>query len=363
MDFVTHICHTGAVAACVCWLVLGCDAGADDDTDERQEAVAAYQATEQSEAGDIAAVVNDREITVDEVELHLDKLGELYRRSNRSFDDSAREDKRQRVLQQLVDRELLRDHADHKNIEIDDKQVDEKLDGHIQRRFGSQSSFRKYLDSNDMTVADYRSRIRENVTLKEVVNHHVDTATIDDEKVRSHYDRIANRRPADDRIEACRLSVKLRGVDDDTHAQLRDDLADAAAHTDDLEQLAEHAENWQHEHDVAVWTRLRDTRWYEKSHVQPAASRTLFEADELPGTDENTVVDTSRGFDVYRIHDRRDAGVRELDEVEDLVRERARISKHQEQRRELLQQLRDDATIEIQLDELPDHPQLELVND
>lgn len=343
--------HRACVAACLWCLVLGCDSNTqpDDEPAPKAEAVDVDQSTE---AGDqIVAVVNDREVTEAELQDHLDRLGELYRHSNRSFDDAIRESKRNKVLQRLVDRELLRDHATRRDIELDDGQVDRQLRNRVDRAFGSTADFRRYLDDADMTVSDYRDRIREELTLEKVVEERLDDRQLDEQRLERYYDRIANRRPADDRLEASRLQIEIRGVSDDDYHQLEDKLGEAVDDLDDpaeLDELGKRIEAWADRRDLASHVAHQDRRWYEQKHLDESASRSLFEATDPAKTrDSARLVDTAMGFDVYWIHRHREAGIREFDEVEELVRDRARRAKLQKQRRALVEELREEADIAI----------------
>lgn len=335
------------VAACLCCLVLGCDSDVDPE-DQPTESVEV--ADEQSSAHQVAAVVNDREITAAQVDHHLDRLGQLYHHSDRSFDRATRKAKRTNVLQRLIDRELLRDYASSRDVQLDNGEVDRQLRERVDRAFGSTDDFRRYLDDQDKTVSDYRDRIREELTLEQLVERRIDSEEIDQDRLRRYYDRIANRRPADDRLKATRLRIELREVEDEQYRRLQQRLRASVATletAEELETLGGDLEQWIEDERLIGRVQLRDRRWYEQNQLDPRAAGQLFEDSTDEPDDRPRLVDTAMGFDVYLVHDHREAGIREFDEVEQLVRDRARRSRLQKQRRALIEELREEADIAI----------------
>ena len=351
MHLYAHIAHAGIVACALC-IVIGCDRDLDAEAESRPAEVV------DDEDGDvrqeIAAVVNDREITHDQVDRHLDRLGELYRHSDRTFDETVRDKKRRQVVHRLVNRELLHEHAAQRNVDIDTDVVDRHLRRHIETKFGSHDAFRRYLDAEDLTIGDVRRRIHREVAIDTLLSERVDDADIDEQRLRNHYEEIAKKRPADDRIEATRLTLELHGLEDDeTHRIIRraldqalDDIA-AAEHLDGVaDELRRHVDK----RDLEIEARLDESRWFERRHVGSRTAQTLFD-DAADDEGQARSVTTTTGFEIYWIHEFRDAGIRGFDEVEDLLRDRARRSELEEHRRHLVEELREDADIHFDFDE------------
>ena len=333
-----------------CWIV-GCDTEADEvDVSSTPTSVAA-----QTESP-VVAVVNDREITNDEVQARLSHIEELYRNTQRPFDNETRAAKRQEVIQRLVDRELLRHHLAESDIEVDPDVVDEKVQRRIDTEFGSTAAFHRYLDSEDLTVGDFRERLREETRLKQLIAQDVDRDEIDEQKLRNHYERIANRRPADDRVRASTVSVEFpRSIDGDTRRQLRamiseqlDDHSEVGSPVELQARLDEISTDL----DPSISTRTGAPRWFERNQLRPRTARVLFADDTLIDRPSD-IIDTATGVQTYWIHDRRGAGIRGFDEVENLLRDRAYRSQIEKRRRELVQQLRSDATISIRPSDEP----------
>ena len=329
----------------LCWLLTACDT----DVEAGDEA----QQPPGDDGSDVAAVVNDHEISHREVDRHLDKLGQLYRHSNRRFDESTRQDKRRRVLDRLIDRQLLHEYADSRDVDVDTDTVDRTLQRRIDAQFGSADDFRRYLDNLDITVSEYRDRIRRDLAIEELIGADVDAHAVDEDRLQRYYERIANRRPADERVHAGRLSIDMRGIEgDDQYRAIRqllhDELEDIDS-SDELRDLGDQVKQWGEQQNLEISHRFREPIWYERRRLRPHVAQQLFEADE----DSAALVDTASGIDAYWLHEVRPEGIRQFDEVEELLRERARRSRLSEQRQELIDELRRDAQITTDLEDSP----------
>lgn len=341
----TFMAIVAGLLACLFGGLCGCDA---DLEPESEESAAAVESTRDEEPNsEVVAVVNDREIYRDEVEERLDRIDQLYRHSRRSFDDDVRAAKRQKVMEQLIDRELLLDQINRRDLEIDTELVDQAVERRIESEFGSPAAFRRYLDAQNITVAEFRSHIREELAIGELLSD--EEVSIDEDHLRDHYERIANRRPAQERVLVSSVSLRLAGGGDDeqrreVESAVEEFLADAASPSD-LTQLGDELEP-----DVGV--QLDPPRWFERDHLDASTARLLFDETTEEGASE--VVETRTGLDFYWVHEQREAGIRDFDEVKELLRERAQRGHQEKRRRRLVKELRDDASITVNL---PDESQ------
>ncbi len=324
-------------------VVIGCEPG---DADERSDADSASEPQTEvkaatSEEPKVLAVVNDRQITRKQIDERLERLDELYRHSQQHFDEPLRSERHERVLQQLIDRELLREHVQRRDIRVDDDQVDQKLQRRIHTKFGSSDSFRRYLDTHDLSADDYRREIYDQVATKKMLETEAGVEDIDEEYLREHYQRIAERRPAEQRLEASVITVHIDEDVDTSEVQQK-----ISARIEDNNGEASLRSVYE-ELDTQFDMKFQDRRWYEASQLRRRAADTLF-TDDAPGEGMATVHSNER-LELYWIHERREAGIRGFDEVEDLLRDRARRSLLERQRRQLLERLRDEATITFYL--------------
>lgn len=336
------------VATCV---VFGCDPESGEEETSHSSLESTVETGEDRESSpEVVAVVNEREITRTQIDQRLERLDELHRHSRRPADESLRSERRERLIQRLIDRELLREYVAERNIDVDTDDVDHALQRRVDAKFGSSSAFRRYLDAHNLSTSDYRTQIREELAVNKMLEDRAQLDSIDEDELRSHYERIANRRPADERVQATVWTIdgdgSSRDDNSDRFSRKLDDRLEEIGDADTFDELVADS-------DFDVDIRPDETRWFEPTQLQRPAADAVFD-DDAPSTGPITV-EASTGLELYWIHERRDPGIRQFDEVEDLLRDRARRSKLETERRQLLNKLRDDADIVVYLPPDPEH--------
>ena len=341
-----------AMAILLPCVVTGCEAGPDESYPPERISTPQRVDTDSEHLTEleVLAVVNDREITRQEVDDRLERLDELYRHSQRPFDDSLRSERRERVLQRLVDQELLREYVRDQDIQVPEDKVDRKLKHRKNTKFGSSDSFHRYLTARDVSASDYRREIRDKMAVEMTLEREAGVDRIDEEQLRQHYQRIAKRRPANERIHVELISIDFGDLppaeaeDDPVRRKIRDRIQDV----DDAQHL--HELSSELESDFRI--RHQKPRWVEASQLHRRSADILFD-DDAPAEGVATV-DRGSGIEIYWIYERREPGVRGFDEVEDLLRDRARRSLLESHRRQLLERLREEATITFYLPRQPE---------
>lgn len=363
MDRFLHISNwltTGPLLLSLVWFSLACEAETEFDFPEEEEFAFARSPEGSVQEGEVlgeihpkvVARVNDREIRRQDVEQRLDRLASLYRHTRRPFDDQIRETKREQVLQRLIDRELLRDHIERERITIAPELLDREMEARIDSRFGSSGAFQRYLESEGLSASDFRKDLRDELAIKNLLLDENAVEPIDSEALQEHYERIARRRPAGERVQASTLSLRVpTNADEATRQRIRESLQRSLDEIEAPEAFQSLAERIGQGANTA---KLENLRWVERHQVHPRSAQILFHPDHPDGL--TAIIDTPLGFEVFWVHDRRPPGVRGIDEVEELLRHRARQAHLEKRRRDLLQELRREASITLDADAFPDAP-------
>lgn len=333
------------------FLWLGCDApGSAGQSSDRPEPMTSVPPPLSSEPAEppVLAIVNDRTITKHEVERRLDRLSELYHHSRRPFDERTRHQKKHELVQRLIDQELLREHLSAGHFEPEPARIDAEFTRRVQERFGTVEALERYLDSEELTMADYRHQLREELFIQQLVMPNDEAAAVDEEELREHYERIAHKRPAGERLQATILSIRRPvGVDEATAQRIKESLRRSLDQVQDDRDFRALVERIGQGPSAAKLQRLR---WVERHQLSPAAAQVLF-GPQAPKEGLSPIVETPLGLEVFWIHERRSPGIRGFDEVERPLRRRVLQARMQERRRQLLKELREQATISIHLDE------------
>lgn len=322
--------------------VLGCDPGLSEppaDAPSRATAEASDRVSPEGadapgapsgvEASAVVARVNAVPIHAVEVERRLDRIDELYRHARRPFNPAIRQAKRNEVIDRLIDHELLRQHIDQAAVEIAPKRVDLAVEERVEEHFGSTTAFQRYLQAENLTMSDFRREVRdamilEHTLLGETREKPAGEPAVSEAQLREIYARVAAGRPAAARVRVSSVTLPAK------YRQQAARISRAGCESQALPDDATH----------------RDLGWRQRHQLPAAAGFRLFGTGDPAAQSAVVPAPDGSSVTVYCVHDRREAGVRDFDEVEPLLRERANRALLESKRRALLQRLREHADIQ-----------------
>ena len=123
----------------------------------------------------IAIVVNDEIITESEVQRALQPIYEKYKGLYSQDKLLAKlEEAKQRIVQQIIDDKLILSEAKRLNVEVDEKEVDKKVDDII-KHMGSKEGFEKALAEQHVSVKELRERYKEQLMTRKLIDQKIGT--------------------------------------------------------------------------------------------------------------------------------------------------------------------------------------------
>lgn len=292
-------------------------------------------------ASDIAALVNGVPIYQQEVDRRLSQLQRIYRHSRNRFDARVEAQKRREVIDRLIDKELLHQHVQEREVKISDEAVNTEIQNRIATVFGSSHALNSYLSDQDLDLQRYRARIRSELAVKTLCLADIAENTTDEEDLRKLYEQLANRHAAAERVEASKIIIRVpNDASPAVQKNMRDTAERALARAKTPEQFAVLAKSMSYDPTAKDGGYLG---WIEKGSIAPNSEHVLF---NTPAGQRTTPIITSAGIEIYWIHQKRAAGMRHFDEVKDVLREHHAQDAIEQQRRRLLKKLREAADIQ-----------------
>ncbi|MBA2663268.1 MAG: peptidylprolyl isomerase [Bradymonadaceae bacterium] len=334
--------HALGIFASLFAALLGCQQRGEESVEpakavEAREAVTS--AAVQAPRG-VAVWVNDAPIHEADIDRRLDHLQRLYRHTKRPFDVSVREKKRAHVIDGLIDKELLRQHVQKHEVTIPDEDVDAEFRRRVDTVFGNLDALNRYLADQDTSIQEFRSRLRHELAVNIILEAEAAGQATTEAEIRELYERIANRRPARERVEASVILVRVPpGSSEVIRKRIMQATEKAVATAKDREQFAALAGK------MSQGPTAREggyVGWIERNTLSPAADLVIF---GTTAGKPSAPVATAVGFEVFWVHQKRAAGMRHFDEVEHVLRERAAQGRVDENRRRLVGELREQASI------------------
>lgn len=259
----------------------------------------------------IAAIVEDRVITVDEVKREIRPLLEQIQRTSRNQREFEQQMAvvQQEVIQSLVDRILLAKEFDKKELKIPASFVEARFDEELAEQFqGDRARFLAYLRERGISTSDYRNEIEERVKVGYMRGQLFRSqSVVSPVKIEEYYKENLEKFKQDDSVKL-RL-IRLTQIADESPEVLRqtaDKIVAQLASGTDFAELAK-----QHSQDARA-KQGGDWGWVAKEALAPTLSEKAFALKKGEHTQPITV-----GNDLYILmaEDRRYAGAQPIDEV------------------------------------------------
>ena len=126
----------------------------------------------------IAAVVNDEVIISSDINKLLNPIYEQYARtySGEKLKGKMLEARRE-ALDVLIENELFYQEAQKYKIEVDESEIDMRIN-EIKARFSSEQDFLSALKNDNMTVEKYRQNIRQQVMIKRLIGYFITSRVV-----------------------------------------------------------------------------------------------------------------------------------------------------------------------------------------
>lgn len=122
----------------------------------------------------IAIIVNGEIITQSEIDRMLFPLFQQYRTMYQGGElESKIEEARQKIVQQLIEDRLILCEAKKLNMEVLDKEVEEKIEETADSRFGSRAAFEAAMAEQRVTMKELKERYRDQIMTRRLVDQKI----------------------------------------------------------------------------------------------------------------------------------------------------------------------------------------------
>jgi foldase protein PrsA len=286
---------------------------------------------------DIAARVNGEAITMDELNQQVEQLKKSY---PQMFDGPDGEGQlvtmKQRFLSQLIDQKLIAQAAKGRGVSVSDTEVKGQIDT-LKAGFKDDAQFAQALESAGLDVNALESQIREQLLTQKLIESLASDEEIDEAAVKEYYD---NNKTQFLLKEAKRASHILFSPEDKEKAdQVLKQLKDGS----DFNSLAK-----ANSVDTVTAEKGGDLGWPSTPYV-PEFQAAL---DKLKVGQTSELVQSPYGWHIIRVTDERKGSQQTLEEVRTQIEQIIISQRRSEAYQKYLMQLREEAEIEILVEEL-----------
>lgn len=279
---------------------------------------------EQRKATEITTILSNPRIDPADRQQMLEQVGQL-------------------VVQSSFSEMLLLSFANQQSIRVTDAEVQDSVKQLIERQgIESEAELQQALGANNMTIEDLRNNARRELLWQRVVGREVQPrVTIDDEELRAYYRNHQEEfRTPEQRWLKEVIVLESSGGDDAEQLAAAQEIRAALAAGGDLDEIVAPYEERQ------VSTGVIDLEWLRADELESSLSEAAWALS--PGEFSQPVA-ARGGYHILHVAGLREATVKPLSEVEDLIRRREYNSRFSRELRVFLKELEDQSYVQEDL--------------
>jgi peptidyl-prolyl cis-trans isomerase SurA len=247
----------------------------------------------------IVAVVNEDIILLSELQQRVEPYAQrilqqkLDQEKQRQMIYKVRKD----MLDRLVDEKLTDQEVKRDDIQVDEAEIDQTIERIKSANYFTDEDLRQFLDREQMTMQQYRDKIREQILRARLVNYEVKSKiVITDEDIKAYYD--SHPELYGGKVSYHLRNILMRAPDYATEAEKQDVLAQMQKVRSQIEDGATFADLARTYSQSASAADGGDIGEFEKDTLSPQIQKAL---EGLKAGQTSGVLDTDQGFQLFYI--------------------------------------------------------------
>lgn len=294
----------------------------------------------------IVAIINDEIITLSELNSSLEIYMKRVEKSSEVTDrEKMKEHLRKLMLNNLIDQKLIVQGAQKLGIAATDKDVDMTLKEILSRKKITMEAMAEDIASQGGTIEDYREEIKQHLTKRNLIGKEIrKKVTVTQEEIGNYY---REHRSEYEGKEAVRIRQILITVPKDCDAETKEKKRSSAQET--LKRLRNGEPFSLLAAKVSQGPAAQeggDLGYIEKGLILPEVDTVAF---SLKKGEISDIIETSVGFHIIQVVDKRGAGIKPPESVREEIIEKLGSKKIEEKFQEWLEEQRNKSLIEIRL--------------
>lgn len=287
------------------------------------------------------AVVNGSVITRSDYDTEMTRFERQMAMSGQAPNPGQTPEMKQRVLDSLVDRELLKQETQKQGIKIEDADVNEQI-ATLQKKFPTEKEFADTLKKMNLTESDLKVQLRQDLAIKRLIDQQLAAkVTITPDEMKAFYDSHPELFKTPETVRASHILIKVEpsaSAEDKAKAKQR-----IVAIQDRLKKGEDFATVAKEVSECPSGANGGDLDYFQRGQMVGPFEDAAFTLK--PGTTSD-IVETQFGYHLIKVTDKKDASTVAYDEIKGKIEDYMKQQKVNEQLVQYIAQLKAGAKIE-----------------
>jgi peptidyl-prolyl cis-trans isomerase C len=288
-----------------------------------------------------AATVNGKPIPMSDYQSGIDRLDRQIKMTGRQVDEKEMASLKQKVINDLIDRELLKQEAQKRGIKADDAEVNAQMDA--AKKNTTPENFQNSLKQANMTEASLKDYFASQFAIRKLIEQDVSSKiVVTPEEAKAFYDSNPDLFKTPEMVRASHILVK---VDKDASAE---DKAKALEKTKGIQKRIQGGEDFaavaKEVSDCPSKEKGGDLDFFQKGQMVPAFENAAF---SLKPGETSDIVETEFGYHIIKVTDRKEPGKLTFEEIKPRIEQHLRSEKMSQEIPKYIETIKSKAKIEI----------------
>lgn len=291
---------------------------------------------------DKVATVNGTAISQAELDSEMGKYEQRIAMTGKQLEADQRAEMKKKVLEGLIDRELLIQQSHKLGIKVSDAEINDQI-ANLKKRFPNEQEFNNTLAKMKMSEADLKAQFGQDMTMKKLIEQEVASkVNVSDEDTKAFYDSHPDLFKTQEMVRASHILIKV-----DPKAS----EADKAKAKEKMVQIQKRIKNGEDFAKVAKEVsecpssaKGGDLDFFQRGQMVGPFEQAAF---ALKPGQVSDIVETQFGYHLIKVTDRKEAGTMAYNDIKDRIAQHLKQEKVDKQLSQYVEQLRAKAKIEI----------------
>jgi peptidyl-prolyl cis-trans isomerase C len=288
-----------------------------------------------------AAMVNGVVITQTELTKELDFHLQRFSRQGVQLSKEQMANLKNKVLENLIDREILYQASQKAGIKVDNNKIDKELSA-VKKRFPNEDEYKKALSAMKISENDIKKQIKEKLAINALIDMKItQKIVVTDKETKAFYDNHPDLFKQPEQVRASHILIKVgAGADQQKKSQAMQKIKQIQKELKGGQDFAVLAKKYSE--DKGSSAKGGDLGYFARGQMVKPFEDAAF---GMKPNEVSDIVETRFGYHLIKVYDKKPGKILAYDEIKALLIKRLRQEKTQQEAAKYIADLKKDAKI------------------